>query len=96
LAKIGFSAPALEDFERVVDVYTKDDPHLAAQQVAAIRSGVEILAHHPFVGRVVRHGLRELVISRGKTGFLVLYRFLPRQDTVRILRIRHQRELRYP
>jgi plasmid stabilization system protein ParE len=36
--------------------------------------------------------IRELVISRGATGYLALYRFHAPTDTVRILRIRHQRE----
>ena len=40
--------------------------------------------------------LRELVISYGKTGYVALYRFLPAQDLIRILAIRHQRELDYP
>src|SRR5687767_13916724 len=42
------------------------------------------------------HGpcLREL-ISRGTTGFLALYRYVPRKKQVWILRIRGQRELDY-
>jgi hypothetical protein len=40
--------------------------------------------------------MRELVTSRGKTGFVALYRFSPPLDLVRILRIRHQREPDYP
>jgi plasmid stabilization system protein ParE len=48
------------------------------------------------IGRLVEDGVRELVISRRKTGFVALYRFTPRYDLVTILRIRHQRELGYP
>ena len=96
MAEIAFSQRALEDFARVFDFYAKDDPGLAISQVAAIRSAVMILADHPLIGRPTKHGLRELVISRGKTGFLALYRFLPQRDVVRLLRIRHQRELGYP
>ena len=43
----------------------------------------------------VRHvvaGLRELVISRGKTGYVALYRFFPLTETVLVLAIRHQHE----
>ena len=36
--------------------------------------------------------LRELVISKGRTGYVALYRYLPEQDRVDILAIRHQRE----
>jgi len=96
LAEIGFSHRALEDFERVFDFYAKEDRELARAQAAAIHQAIAILGHHPLIGRLVKHGLRELVISRGKTGFVALYRFSPRLDQVRILRIRHQRELGYP
>jgi plasmid stabilization system protein ParE len=96
LAQIGFSARAFEDFERVFDFYANDDLELARDQVQAIQQAIAILADHPLIGPLVQHGLRELVISRGKTGFVALYRFSPQLDQVRILRIRHQRELGYP
>ena len=47
------------------------------------------------IGRRVAGELRELVISFGKTGYVALYRFLPAPEQVRILAIRHQRELDY-
>jgi plasmid stabilization system protein ParE len=96
LAEIAFSPRALQDLERVFDFYTLDDPALAAAQIAGIRSAVMILAEHPLIGRPAKYGLRELVISRGKTGFLALYRFSWQRDVVRVLRIRHQRELGDP
>jgi plasmid stabilization system protein ParE len=96
LAKIAFSGRALTDPERVFEFYAEGDPELAIAQIDAIQQAVEILADHPLIGRLTKHGLRELVISRGRTGFLALYRFLPRADMVRVLRIRHQRELGYP
>jgi plasmid stabilization system protein ParE len=37
--------------------------------------------------------LRELVISYGRTGYVALYRFVIGRDEVRILALRHQREL---
>jgi plasmid stabilization system protein ParE len=36
------------------------------------------------------------VISFGRSGYLALYRFVPARREVRILAIRHQRELDYP
>jgi len=96
LGEIAFSRHALQDLERIFDFYALDDTALAAAQIAAVRSAVMILADHPLIGRPAKYGLRELVVSRGKTGFLALYRFLPQRDVVRVLRIRHQRELGYP
>ncbi len=62
----------------------------------AIQSSVTMLADHPLIGRAIERGLRELVISYGKTGYVALYRFLPHLEEVRVLAIRHQRELGYP
>ena len=62
----------------------------------AIREAVQTLLNHPLIGRRVEGDLRELVVSYGKTGYVALYRFLPAQDQIRILAIRHQREIDYP
>lgn len=72
------------------------DPAAAADAAIAIRHAVEILSDHPLIGRRVEGEIRELVISYGKTGYIALYRFLPEQSLIRILAIRHQRELDFP
>ena len=36
---------------------------------------------------------RELVISHGESGFIALYRFVVPRGEVRVLAIRHQREI---
>lgn len=61
--------------------------------VYAIRSAVEVLSEHPLIGRARDDVLRELVISFGRTGYVALYRYRPRRNLVRVLGIRHQREL---
>lgn len=96
MAQITFSRRAVEDFERVFEFYAENDPDLARAQVQAIRDAISMLGDHPLIGRLVKHGLRELVVSRGKTGFIALYRFSPHPDVVIVLRVRHQRELGYP
>ena len=60
-----------------------------------IASAIEILEKHPLVGRKVEHGLRELVISRGESGYVALYDYHSDADHVVILAIRHQREAGY-
>jgi plasmid stabilization system protein ParE len=54
---------------------------------------VDNLAAYPLVGRRIEGELRELVISYGRTGYIALYRFVVPKNAVRILAIRHQREL---
>jgi plasmid stabilization system protein ParE len=60
-----------------------------------IEEAVELLKRHPLIGRPVEHDLRELVISRGRTGYVALYSFEQDQEAVLILAIRHQREAGY-
>jgi len=96
LAQVVYSENALGNLERAFEFLAEKDPRAAVAAAAAIREAVETLSNHPLIGRRVEGDLRELVISYGKTGYVALYRFLPVQDQVRILAIRHQRELDYP
>jgi plasmid stabilization system protein ParE len=69
------------------------NPEAARSAVTAIQSAVENLAAHPLVGRRLEGELRELIISYGQSGYVALYRFVIARDEVRILAIRHQREV---
>ncbi len=96
MARIVYSANAVTNLERAFAYLADVAPDVAVAAAQAITTAVEILEHHPLVGRIVRGDLRELVISFGRTGYMALYRFLPASDEVRVLAIRHQRELDYP
>jgi addiction module RelE/StbE family toxin len=95
LARLIYSARALDDLERVTDFLVDTDPAAAAVTADLIAEAVAILAHHPLIGRPAEHGLRELVISRGRTGYIALYSFETAQDCVLILAVRHRREAGY-
>lgn len=96
MAEVAYSARALDDLERVFEFIAKNDPGAAYSAAVAIREAVAILGAHPLVGRRIEGEIRELVISFGRTGYVALYRYVPAQDRVRVLGIRHQRELDYP
>ncbi len=96
LARLVYSARALDHLERAFDHIAGHDLDAGVAAASAIRSGIESLRAHPFIGRRVEGEMRELVISFGKTGYVALYRFVPAKDEIRILAIRHQRELDYP
>ncbi|MBX3591213.1 MAG: type II toxin-antitoxin system RelE/ParE family toxin [Burkholderiaceae bacterium] len=51
-------------------------------------------AERPSDDRPAEAGLREWLISRGRSGHVALYRHDPASDTVVALAIRHQRERR--
>jgi addiction module RelE/StbE family toxin len=95
VAQVRYAARASRDLERIFEFHAEADPAHAAHVVALITGAVEILADHPLVGRRVEEGMRELVISHGRSGFLALYRYREREDMIVILAIRHQREAGY-
>lgn len=95
MAKIIYASQALEDFDRIIEHLLETSPDTAAVTLERIRDAIEILAEHPLIGRKADEERRELVISRGVSGYLALYRFDSAFGVVRILRIRHQREAGY-
>lgn len=99
--EVAYAAEAEDDlirlFDHLVDgARTADDLDVAAAAVAAIRSGIQNLAKHPFVYR--KHGadplLRELLIPFGASGYVALYRILDARRVL-ILALRHQLESDY-
>jgi plasmid stabilization system protein ParE len=96
VAQVVYSDNALANLERAFEFLAQDDPAAAVRAAEAIREAVDTLSRHPLIGRALEHGLRELVISFGKTGYVALYRFLPQRGEIRVLAFRHQRELDYP
>ncbi len=93
MATVVYSARALSHIERAFELLANANPDAAIAAAGAIRSAVENLATHPLIGRRVHGDIRELVISYGQTGYIALYRFVVPQDEVRVLAIRHQREI---
>jgi plasmid stabilization system protein ParE len=95
LAAISYSARALIDLDRLFDFLASVDPFAAVEAAELIVDAVKVLERHPHIGRPVRGRLRELVISHGRAGYVVLYRVTPRRDRVEVLAVRHQREAGY-
>lgn len=95
MAQIIYATRALADLERLTEFLIRDEPAAALETADLIIEAVQVLGNHPLVGRLAEHGFRDLVISRGRSGYLALYSYEPKQDTVLILAIRHQREAGY-
>ena len=93
MAQVVYSARSLDHLERAFEFLRKENPSAALSAVIAIQSAVENLAAHPLIGRRVEGELRELIISYGQTGYVALYRFVVSSDEVRLLALRHQREV---
>lgn len=89
------SIEAADDLDQMVDFLIERFPDEAVQTVDLVTDALGILEHHPKIGRPVEQGLRELVISRGKSGCLALYQYDEVADLVVVLGVRHQREHGY-
>lgn len=90
-----YSRRALDDLERLTDFLLEKEPAAALKTVELVEEAMRILENHPLIGRPVEQDMRELVISRGRTGYLALYDYEEKSDAVLILAIRHQREAGY-
>lgn len=95
MAEIAYSTRAFQDLERLVDFLLEADPVSAPLTAALIIEAIEVLANHPLIGRLVEEGLRELLISRGRSGYVALYGYDEAEDAVLVFSIRHQREAGY-
>lgn len=95
MARIIYAERAFSDLSRLTDFLLQAEPAAALETVDLVTEAVSILVNHPLIGRSVEQGLRELVISRGKSGYVALYSYELEQDTVLVLSVRHQREAGY-
>jgi plasmid stabilization system protein ParE len=93
VARVVYSSRSLAHIERVFRFLRDENPQAALDAVVSIQSAVDLLGANPLLGRRVEGEIRELVISYGKTGYIALYRFVIGRDEVRILALRHQREV---
>ena len=96
MARLALDAGAQADLERLADFLVAADAAAAAETQSLIFDALAILESHPLIGRLAEGGLRELVISRGRSGYVALYEYREAQDLVVILAVRHQREAGFP
>ncbi|AXQ30392.1 type II toxin-antitoxin system RelE/ParE family toxin [Solimonas sp. K1W22B-7] len=95
MAELIYATRALADLDRLTDFLRESAPAAALATVNLIVEAIQVLANHPLIGRVVDGEIRELVISRGHSGYVALYSFEEDSDVVLVLAVRHQREAGY-
>lgn len=95
MARLIYARRAMEDLDRLVDFLLEAEPAAALETVDLITEALQILENHPLIGRPAEEDLRELVISRGRSGYLALYSYMEAQDVALVLAVRHQREAGY-
>lgn len=95
MEKIIYSEGFFDDLERIVDFLNDANPLILEETISLIYEAISILNRHPNIGRPAEGGLKELLISQGRNGFVALYRFRQDLSQIRILALRHQREAGY-
>ena len=92
MAQVVLTAEAERDLDRITQFLVETEPGSAPDVLEGILQALYALVRHPLIGRRAEGDIRELVISRGATGYVALYRHELVRDTIRVLRLRHQRE----
>ncbi|MEI8118890.1 MAG: type II toxin-antitoxin system RelE/ParE family toxin [Methylophilaceae bacterium] len=92
MVKIVYTQNAVNDLVRLTDFLIEIDIKAASETINLIEDAISILDRHPLIGRAVDEEIRELVISRGATGYVALYSVEEHKNAILILAIRHQRE----
>ncbi|WP_071191457.1 type II toxin-antitoxin system RelE/ParE family toxin [Trichormus sp. NMC-1] len=94
MSEIVWTETAINDLNRHYDFISLNNAVAAGRAVQAIVSSGESLQQNPRRGAIVDEiaGLRKLLVSFGKYGFIIHYVIL--EDDVIILRIYHGRENR--
>ena len=95
MARVQITVRALADLERLFDFLAEHNPKLARERMLSVRRALELLADHPLLGRQAEDGRRELILSRGRFGYVAKYRWVPAEDAILILAVRHQLEAGY-
>jgi plasmid stabilization system protein ParE len=95
MSGVFLSQAAFDDLLRLDEFLVESDDPMAGELMDFILDALQVLTHQPGIGRPVEAGLRELIISRGRSGYLARYEFNDARDLVLVARIRHQRESGY-
>jgi len=95
MPRVFLSQAAFDDLIRLENFLADANDPMAGDLLDFILDALHVLTHQPCIGRPVEDGLRELIISRRRSGYLARYEFDDTNDQVLVARIRHQRESGY-
>jgi toxin ParE1/3/4 len=95
MSRIELAPEVGDDFERVLDHLARYQVENPAARIREIIEAINVLEHNPLIGRPVNNDKRELVIGQRSHGYVALYRYIAKADTVFILAGRGQLEAGY-
>jgi len=84
-----------DDLDRIFDHLARYDVDNVPSRIREIIQAIAVLEQNPLIGRPVHEDKSELVIGRRSRGYVALYRYVAKIDTVFVLALRSQREAGY-
>ena len=94
-ASVDIAQAAFQDLERLEDFLEDNNEPMAGYLLPFILGALAILSLQPGIGRPVEGQKRELIIHRGRSGYLARYHYPRDVPHVTVLCIRHQRAAGY-
>ncbi len=94
MAQVVLSEALRADFDRIFEFLFEHASETAVERINSIIAALDVLESSPLIARPVEMGQRELVIATGAAGYVALYRYVPELDSVFVLAVRSQRELK--
>ncbi|PWF46749.1 type II toxin-antitoxin system RelE/ParE family toxin [Massilia glaciei] len=95
MARVELAPEITQDFDRIVAHLMLHASGALSARLNEIVQAIDVLAHSPLIGRPPANGKRELVIGRKSQGYVALYQYVDKLDTVFVLALRSQREPGY-
>ena len=95
MSRIELASEVGDDFDRILNhlvQYQVENPALRSREII---EALNVLEHNPAIGHPANNDKRELVIGRGSHGYVALYRYVVKIDTVLVLAVRSQQEAGY-
>lgn len=95
MSRIELAAEVGNDFDRILDhlaQYQVENPEVRIREII---EAINVLEYNPLIGRPANNGKRELVIGRNVHGYIALYSYIIKIDTVFVLVVRSQQEAGY-
>ncbi|MEQ1838227.1 MAG: type II toxin-antitoxin system RelE/ParE family toxin [Candidatus Nitrotoga sp.] len=95
MSRIELAPEVGDDFDHILDHLARYQVENPAARIREIIEAINVLEHNPLIGRPVNNDKRELVIGQRSHGYVALYRYISKADTVFILAVRSQPEVGY-
>lgn len=96
MSQIIYSQQAQSDLNRLYLFLVDKDIEVAGRAMLEINSSISNqLSKNPKICREIGYELREFIIRFGRSGYIALFDYNERNNTVEILAIRHQLENDY-